>query len=151
MWILSFKIEEYTHFPKEIYKLSKTNEFFSRLERTRVEKTKNFVPKSVMLLDLLKTNPVEPLLGWNSGKLKQVKNGQKSAQYVQKVLKNPDLVEVIFILKAKVLAKSNLLFQFALAVTILASWTIMTNFQKVPNGHQLDEWLQLQELKINSY
>ena len=92
-----------------------------------------------MLLVHRNKNLVEQQVGKSSGKMKRVKNGPKNAQYVQKVLKNPDPVEVMFTLKAMVRAKSNSLFQFALAVTILASWTIMTNFQKVPNGHQLDE------------
>ena len=73
-----------------------------------------------MLLVHRKKNLVEQQVGKISAKMKRVKNGPKNAQYVQKVLKNPDPVEVMFTLKAMVLVKSNSLFQFALAVTILA-------------------------------
>ena len=36
------KIEKYTHFPQKIYKLNKTNIFFSHFERKRADKTQIF-------------------------------------------------------------------------------------------------------------
>ena len=56
------------HFPQKIYKLSKTNIFFSRFEGTRGEKTKYFAPKTtsrknmksqtmISQIILMKSNP----------------------------------------------------------------------------------------------
>ena len=57
------KIEKQTHFPRKIYKLSKTNTFFSCFEGRRGEKTKYFAPLFHKLSISLNYNSV-PVQEW---------------------------------------------------------------------------------------